>query len=105
MSGALRRSGQIEQLLRRESTAQDLAVIRWLTLGRAGDLFELRLHEEEDIGSSEFADVSAFPSVNPEDEYGEGIAVASGSDIDELLRLASARGAHAEWTLGRTLRL
>ena len=89
----MRRGVQVEQLLGHESPTQDLSVVRWLTLSGAGGIIELRLHEAEDIGSSEFADVSAFPSVNPDDDYGEGVVIAASHDLDELLDHAGARGA------------
>ncbi len=58
----------------------------------------LRLHEVEDIGSSEFADVTTFPSVNPDEEFGEGVVIASSHDLDGLLEVACARGASpSQW--------
>ena len=69
------------------------AVVRWLVVSRADRELQLRIHEVEDVGPFEFADVSEFPSVNPDEEFGEGVVVASGEDLEELLAIAEAHGA------------
>jgi len=93
LSGAFRRNGQIEQLLALETMPDGQAVVRWLVVSRAGRELQLRIHAVEDVGSFEFADVSEFPSVNPDEEFGEGVVVASGEDLEELLAIAEAHGA------------
>ena len=93
LSGALRRNHQVEQLLGVDVTAEELAVVRWMTICTAGDGFELRLHVSEDVGSADFVDVSAFPSAHPDDEYGEGLVVATNAELDELLQIAAGHGA------------
>lgn len=67
-----------------------------MSLSLVGDRFELRLHEAEDVGSIDFADVATFPSADPEDEYGEGRVVASSSAASEILETASGFGAAAD---------
>lgn len=56
----------------------------------------MRLHEAEDVGSTDFADVAAFPSADPDDGFGEGRVVASSSEASEILDAASGFGAAAD---------
>jgi hypothetical protein len=94
--GALRRGGQVEQLLGIDPGDGSAGVVRWASVCVVQGRFELRLHAAEDIGSSDFADVAAFPSADPDDEFGEGRVVASASEASKILEVASAYGALAD---------
>jgi hypothetical protein len=84
----------VEQLLGLALTPESLRVVRWMSMSVVGDLVELRLHEAEDVGTDDFADVSAFPSIDADDdEFGEGKVVASGDDVSALLSIAVSNGA------------
>lgn len=96
LEGALGRGGQVEQLLGIDSGEGSAGVVRWASVCVVQGRFELRLHESEDIGSSDFADVAAFPSADPDDEFGEGRVVASASEVSKILEVASDHGALAD---------
>ena len=93
VESALRRGSQVEQLLSIDSGDRAIGIVRWLSLSLVRDRFELRLHEAEDVGSIDFADIAAFPSADPEDEFGEGRLVASSPEASEILDAASGFGA------------
>lgn len=97
VEATVRRTGQVEQLLGLDVTEGGGRVVRWLSLSARRGEFDLRLHEVEDVGSQDFLDVSSFPSVNPDDEYGEGVVLLSGlDDIAAVLAGAATAGAATE---------
>jgi Protein of unknown function (DUF2750) len=98
LESALKRLGQIEQLLAVTSTATERGVVRWLTVcSLEGDIV-LSLHECEDVGSAEFADVGEFPPVDPEEYVGEGRTIAVGASFADVVAAATAAGAsHDLW--------
>lgn len=95
---ALERGATIEQML---SSDLDGGSFRWLSAAREDDVLVLRLHETCDDGGPDFLDVYDFTAVNPDDEFGTGVAVASASDATELIGIAVASGARVDrWVSG-----
>jgi hypothetical protein len=96
VESTLRRSGQIEQLLGISSQDASTRVVRWVTLCVVEGRVELRVHESQDVGSDEYADVASFPSADADDEYGEGRVVAADSNVSLLLAASIQLGARAD---------
>jgi hypothetical protein len=89
--GALARGRGVEQLLASEPT-----VVEWLTLSKDSTGITLRRHRVWEVGGHDFTDVSEFPSVDPEEDHGEGTVLATFTDGAEALTGSVEHGARAD---------
>jgi hypothetical protein len=97
---ALERGSQIEQFLGGDSEA-DPPSIRWVTVYAAGDQFQVTLHEAEDVGTDDFADVAEFPPLDSEEDTGEGRVIARAAAADEALAAAYSANASRSRSVGQ----
>jgi len=88
-ASALRRGKEIEQLLGFDSV-EGRRTIRWLSAGPWEGGFHLTLHHVLDAERNEVWDVSELPSVDPDEDHGEGRTLATPATPEELLALASS---------------
>ena len=89
--GALARGRGVEQLLVSEPT-----VVEWLTLSNDSTGITLRRHRVWDVGSPDLTDVSEFPPVDPEEDHGEGMVLATFTGGREALTGSVEHGARAD---------
>lgn len=93
---ALRRGRQIEQWLGADQLEDGPTAIGWLTASRRGTSFALVRHRVRDVWTPDFFDVTVFPAVDEQEEFGEGVVLADASDPEQLLEQAVAHGADPE---------
>lgn len=92
---ALRRGRPVEQFLGRTETGET-QVVRWLTAMPADSGYILALHQVEDIGTDDFADVTQFPPLDDDEYIGEGRRLISGDSPEEILQAAVEFGAQGD---------
>jgi hypothetical protein len=86
--GAMRRGNGIEQFLG-AIEVNGVAAIRYVTVSPCeGDCYSIALHTVHDLDDERFADLSEFPSVDPEEYVGEGRELGREADEAEAIELA-----------------
>ena len=92
--GALDRGCPIEQLLVPSTT--DHRTIEWLRLSPQSSGITLVRHRVRDVGIADFLDVYEFPPVDPDEEPGEGMDLATYAGSAEALVASAAYGARVD---------
>ncbi|MFE6156150.1 hypothetical protein [Streptomyces sp. NPDC057889] len=78
--GALRRGQGIEQFLGAVQGAESPA-IRWVGIESTKRGYEVTLHVVEDVGSETFCDLLEFPPLDPDDVFGQTLAVTDDAAV------------------------
>jgi hypothetical protein len=72
----------------------------WLSATPEDGALVLRLHETRDDGGPDYLDVYEFEAVDPDDEFGAGVVVASGPSASELMAVAANSRVRADrWVM------
>ena len=89
----LDRDRPIEQLL---PVTKGGEIVEWLCLSPRADGIALVRHRVKDVGSADFMDVYEFPSVDPDEEHGEGHVLATFDASSKALSRSGEHGARQD---------
>jgi hypothetical protein len=90
---ALGRGARVEQLL---SSSNSPEVLEWLCISPRSEAVCLVRHRVQNLSTSDFRDVYEFPSIDPDEEYGEGVVLGRFTDAVEALAAARQLGARPD---------
>ena len=71
-------------------------VVEWLRLSPRSSAVGLARHRVQDVGNADFTDVYEFPSVDPDEEHGEGRVLAMFAGSAEAVAASVGHGARAD---------
>ena len=92
-AAALRRGAELEQFV-----SLDDGVVHYFSAWPSGSRFVLVEHRVHDVGSANYLDISSFPTVDEDEETGEGRQVLVADEAEEVVaRVRRHGGSQSRW--------